>query len=266
VSYCGECGGRLEAGNKYCTACGNPLGSSVAETQSEKSETVSAPVSADLLRSTNLSPDSGGLGSARSSKAFLVWIGVALLMICAGAYLMLPLSDRSTEHSPPVAATKPFVADVAAVQPAPPPPPAIDPDNLVTTDGMMGVKAGQNWSSVSSRFNSASIYEEGLTDNCDIYESLNKRVSVMVEGGKVTRIETDDREFLTPSLVGVGSDLVELKKAYGSRLTSEDNPYSGKDYFLEGSDGNGIKFHIEGGKVAGISVGGSSIRYVEGCL
>ena len=146
------------------------------------------------------------------------------------------------------------------------PPPAIDQANRATTDGMMGIVAGQGWGEVSSQFKSSGIYGEGVTEGCEIYESLNNRVFAMVENGKVTRLETQDRDFLTPSGVGVGSSLAELRKAYGARLIVTENIYSGRDYFIEAANGNGMKFHVEDGNVTDLTVGGSSIRYVEGCL
>lgn len=197
--------------------------------------------------------------------AIIIAIGLAI-----ASFVLLKGRELNSKNSVPAPVQAPVKTSKAfskvKVSPQKPSPPAIDPSLLATTDGMMGITAGQSWESVSSQFNPTGQYASDDSYSCEIYESLNGRVSAMVEEGMITRIETSDRLFRTPSNVGVGSSLTDLHKAYGSRLKAEENPYSGKDYYVHSQDGNGIKFHIESDEVIYLTVGGSSIRYVEGCL
>lgn len=268
MKYCGECGARIEGKRKYCTACGAPVGVSLAKEKFGKTESISRlsdPAAHPPLAGSQSSPRPS---AAHNSKNLVALVGASLFILSIAAYYSLHFSGSSEGPSQAptgtdsAAAVNPSMAPI----PASPPTPAIDSANLVTTDGMMGIITGQSWAAVSSRFKSSGVYGAEVTEGCEIYESLNKRVSAMVENGKVTRLETTDPAFKTRSRMGVGSTLSELADAYGSRLTSEENPYSGRDYFFESTNGNGIKFHVEDGKVTDLTVGGNSIRYVEGCL
>ncbi len=197
--------------------------------------------------------------------AFIIAIGMA----CAGYFLFKgKLANRDKSPASAVEATVKMSKAIAPVKVSPKvsPTQTIDPSVLATTDGMMGVAVGKSWDSVSSRFNLIGRYGSEISTDCEIYESRNQRVSVMVQDGMVTRIETSDRAFRTPSNIGVGSSLAKLRKVYGTRLIAEENPYAVKDYFVYSRNGNGIKFHIDRDKVIEMTVGRESIRYVEGCL
>jgi hypothetical protein len=206
----------------------------------------------------------------KETRPKMVVATVIAIGLSVAAYFLLmdrPVTN-GTSSSPATQATAKANDAVAAAKITPDalPTPVIDPTILATTDGMMGIAAGQSWESASSQFNL--VGQSGADDPnaCEIYESRNQRVSAMVEDGKVTRIETSDRRFRTPSNIGVGSTLADLRNAYGSRLNDEENPYAGRDYFVHAQNGNGIKFHVERDRVTDLTVGSSSIRYVEGCL
>jgi hypothetical protein len=134
---------------------------------------------------------------------------------------------------------------------------------------MMGIRAGQSFERAYKLFNPNGKYDVGDVDDlhaCNIYRSRNGQISALVERGIITSVATDDVRFRTISNVGPGSSENELKSAYGNRLKRQPGEYDGTEYFLYSDSGNGIKFYVERGKVLGVTAGGGSIRYVEGCL
>lgn len=206
---------------------------------------------------------------AETKPKILVAIIIAIGLASAGYFLLKgKLANRYKSPASAVEATVKMRKAIVPVKVSPKvsPTQTIDPSVLATTDGMMGVAIGKSWDSVSSRFNLIGRYGSEISTDCEIYESRNQRVSAMVQDGMVTRIETSDRAFRTPSNIGVGSSLAKLRKVYGTRLIAEENPYAGEDYFVYSRNGNGIKFHIDRDKVIDMTVGSQSIRYVEGCL
>lgn len=145
-----------------------------------------------------------------------------------------------------------------------------DPQQISSL-GMAGFVAGESFNAARARFKPEGRYGsqdmEWETNACEIYESEDGLVDAMVSEGKMTRFETVSERLETGSGIRVGSSERALKQAYGaSKLKREENPYSGFDYFYWASKDRGIKFHIEDGKVTGITAGDESIRYVEGCL
>lgn len=145
----------------------------------------------------------------------------------------------------------------------------VDPDTI-TAYGMDGLVAGSPHASLSDRLRSEGAYGGSGYEwdgyECEIYTSLDGLVWAMVERGTVTRFQTDNPRLRTAAGIHVGSTERELRNAYGNQLQSEENPYSGTDYFLWASKTRGIKFQVEEGKVTSITSGTESIRYVEGCL
>ncbi|WP_284124746.1 zinc ribbon domain-containing protein [Parerythrobacter aestuarii] len=141
----------------------------------------------------------------------------------------------------------------------------------ITTAGMQGMLAEQGLPLLRSSLNPAPLYgsqmDDWESDVCDIYRSRNGLVDVMVEDGKATSFTTESSKLKTARGIAVGASEAELKKAYGAKLKSEQNPYDGTDYFVWDSANRGIKFHVTSdGKIDFISSGTKSIQYVEGCL
>lgn len=140
----------------------------------------------------------------------------------------------------------------------------------ISSLGMAGFQAGTSFGSVRGRLDSAGRYSSQDyswdVQACEIYESTDQLVSVMVIDGKVSRIETTSERLETGDGLRVGSTEKQLTKAYGNKLKKQENPYSGVDYFYWASKDRGIKFHVDDGKVTDITAGDSSISYVEGCL
>lgn len=141
---------------------------------------------------------------------------------------------------------------------------------MITAYGMDGFVAGVPYSTLSDRLGSEGHYGgsgyEWNAYECEVYTSLDGLVWAMVERGVVTRFQTESPRLRTVTGIHVGSTERELRNAYGNQLRSQENPYSGTDYFVWPTRKNGIKFQVEEGRVTYITSGTQSIEYVEGCL
>jgi hypothetical protein len=105
--------------------------------------------------------------------------------------------------------------------------------------------------------------------DCDYYYA-SKELSFMVKGGKVVRIQTREKNIVTPSGIRVGTTLERVRKAFGPRL--EDT----KQYSSDGANDRTIVL-VSGDKRFAIRVDGNQdvyeiyagdegyIRYAEGC-
>jgi hypothetical protein len=157
---------------------------------------------------------------------------------------------------------------------------------VVTADGWAGIVAGMRVEEAEAasglklrfpgHYDDAFSDEPGRLQTCNIHGLVGApdNVSVFVQEGIVTSMSTwldeNDRGegFETDRGIGLGDTEEAVRRAYPS-LEEEPDIYSeppDKKLFFRRSDGKGIKFSIVGGKVRGITAGGSSINYVEGCL
>ena len=110
---------------------------------------------------------------------------------------------------------------------------------------------------------------------CLSYEVVGgpKNLRMLVENGVITTIEAyhDAKEpvFRTDQGVKLGDPESAVRDKYKSLKQLPDiysEPPDKKLFYYEPGGERGIKFHINGVKVSGISVGTQSIEYVEGCL
>jgi hypothetical protein len=143
-------------------------------------------------------------------------------------------------------------------------------EDMITPFGMLGMVADMSHDQIGSRLNPTGNYGSQSTDwnsiNCEIYTTRTGLVDVMVQKGKATSFSTANGDLRTREGIHVGSSEAELLAAYGSRLTREENPYDGVDYYVWTRPDRGIKFAASNGMVKGISSGSKAIEYVEGCL
>lgn len=96
---------------------------------------------------------------------------------------------------------------------------------------------------------------------------------LMVEGGRLTRLETKDPRFRTYSGVSVGHSEARVRKAYaayGRRLEVTRHKYDEKGrYFIVRSTDrrHAVVMETDGRKVISIRAGlEPAVEYVEGCL
>lgn len=140
----------------------------------------------------------------------------------------------------------------------------------ISPDGLEGVRIGARRAEARGKLSSEGWYGSGVldweTDRCEVYATLDGRADVMVEDGRVTRVEANDRRLVTGEGISIGASEAQLCAAYGVRLQTQTNPYAGDDYLVWTAPQRGLLFNVYQGKVAEIRAGGPSIQYVEGCI
>ena len=108
-------------------------------------------------------------------------------------------------------------------------------------------------------------------DECvEVTLATNKKVEVMFENNKITRISAYDSSIKTQVGSMVGATESDVKKAYGLGLRVNPHKYDENGHYLVIKSLSGkyaIVFETDGVKVIAIHAGlESSAQYVEGCL
>jgi hypothetical protein len=119
------------------------------------------------------------------------------------------------------------------------------------------------------------VMEENPLDDGDCnYWHLNGRdgLALMVVGGKVVRIDIDNRAFRTPSGAHVGMREAEIRALYGAAIRVEPHPYSGPEghylVYRARSEPFGMIFATDyrTGRVESLRVGlWRYVQLIEGC-
>ena len=97
-------------------------------------------------------------------------------------------------------------------------------------------------------------------------------LAMMVIGGRVVRIETEDRRYRTASGARVGMTEAEIRAIYGRRLRVEPHPYTGPEghYLVYRARGEPYGMIVETdpdtGRALSIRVGRwGAVQLIEGC-
>lgn len=102
------------------------------------------------------------------------------------------------------------------------------------------------------------------------YFHASKELQFMVNDGKIVRIETTEKNVVTPSGIRVGSTLEKVRKAFGSRIEDMQQHYAEdarlRTIILESGDRK-YAIRVDGGQFVDELFAGASyaIRYAEGC-
>jgi hypothetical protein len=142
------------------------------------------------------------------------------------------------------------------------------PDTIYPA-GMSGLFVGRGLSDFGGRLSRQGLYGDygPGSDVCEIYRSVDERISVMFEGNTATSFSTESPLLATQEGIRVGMTPADLRAAYGDKLASETNPYDGTDFFVWKTPERGLRFYVgASGLIETIFSGTSSIRYVEGCM
>ena len=97
-------------------------------------------------------------------------------------------------------------------------------------------------------------------------------LAMMVSGGRVVRIETEDPRYRTASGARVGMAEAEIRAIYGRAMRVEPHPYTGPEghYLVYRARGEPygliVETNYETGRAASIRVGRwQSVQLIEGC-
>lgn len=97
-------------------------------------------------------------------------------------------------------------------------------------------------------------------------------LAMMVSGGRVVRIETEDPRYRTASGARVGMAETEIRAIYGARMSVEPHPYTGPEghYLIYRARGEPyamiVETNAENGRATSIRVGSwEAVQLIEGC-
>ena len=143
---------------------------------------------------------------------------------------------------------------------------------VMTLNGLGPLRIGLSEAQLRSRHRAAP--EETAPDpevDCAYWSSpLYPGVAMMVSGGKLVRIETEDKRYRTPGGARVGLAESDLRARYGARMRVEEHPYMGPEgkYLIVRARGEPLGMIVEtwGGQARSIRVGTwRSVQLIEGC-
>lgn len=102
-----------------------------------------------------------------------------------------------------------------------------------------------------------------------VFPEGGPRYNMMIEHGRLTRIDLIEPGITTAAGVSVGDPIASVKKAYGAKAHAEPNSYNADflDFTVKSADGtHAIVIGTDGVQVTSIVAGlATSVAYVEGC-
>lgn len=153
---------------------------------------------------------------------------------------------------------------LAAAAPAP---------DVMTLEGLGPLRIGMPVAELRTRFRAVAgePYPDHPEVDCAHWTSaLYPRIQMMVSGGRLVRIETEDRRYRTPGGARVGVTEAELRARYGARMRVEEHPYMGPEgkYLIVRARHQPLGMIVEtwDGLARSIRVGyWRSVQLIEGC-
>ena len=161
-------------------------------------------------------------------------------------------------------AAAPFLAlALLAAAPAP---------DLMTLNGLGPLRIGATASELRTRHRAipGEPYPDPEVDCAHWTSPLYPGVQMMVSGGRLVRIETEDSRYRTPGGARVGATEAELRARYGARMRVEEHPYMGPEgkYLIVRAQREPLGMIVEtwDGRARSIRVGyWRSVQLIEGC-
>jgi hypothetical protein len=137
-------------------------------------------------------------------------------------------------------------------------------------DGVGPIKAGMTLSQLNAVLQERFSLPADKNDRGCFYVTPSKHphLSLMIENGRLARIDVDSRGVATSEGIQVGDTEAQAMNVYGSRLKIEPHHYTEGHYLtVRSSEGRfGIRFETEQGKITTFYSGRyNAIQYVEGC-
>ncbi|MGE5113966.1 MAG: hypothetical protein ACM3JB_24150 [Acidobacteriaceae bacterium] len=139
-------------------------------------------------------------------------------------------------------------------------------------DGIGPVKVGMSLSQLNNALQEKFAMPKARDDQgCFVVTSARQpHVSFMLEDGKVTRIDVDNRGIPTDKGIEVGNSEKDVLKVYGAAVKVEPHAYTvdERGHYLTIRNGTlGLRFETSNGKVDSFYAGQfTSVQYIEGCL
>ncbi|HEX8307002.1 MAG TPA: hypothetical protein VF645_01115 [Allosphingosinicella sp.] len=149
---------------------------------------------------------------------------------------------------------------------------AVPSPEVMTLNGLGPLRIGLSEAQLRARHRA--VPEEahpGPEVDCAYWSSpFYPGVAMMVSGGRLVRIETEDRRYRTPGGARVGLAEAELRARYGPKLKVEPHPYMGPEgkYLIFRARSGPLAMIVEtwGGQARSIRVGyWRSVQLIEGC-
>ncbi|HEX8468632.1 MAG TPA: hypothetical protein VF620_12590 [Allosphingosinicella sp.] len=143
---------------------------------------------------------------------------------------------------------------------------------VITLNGLGPLRIGLSEAQLRARHRAAP--EEADPDpevDCAYWSSPSyPGVAMMVSGGRLVRIETEDPRYRTPGGARVGLAEAELRARYGPGMKVEPHPYMGPEgkYLIVRARAEPLAMIVEtwGGLARSIRVGyWRSVQLIEGC-
>jgi hypothetical protein len=107
---------------------------------------------------------------------------------------------------------------------------AAPPPHAMTLNGLGPLRIGTLAEELRVRFEAVpgEPFPDPEVDCAYWTSSLFPGVQMMVSGGRLVRIETEDSRYQTPGGARVGLSEAEIRSRYGARMRVESHPYMGR--------------------------------------
>jgi hypothetical protein len=146
------------------------------------------------------------------------------------------------------------------------------PEDLMTLNGIGLLQIGTPAAELRSRFGAVpgEPYPDPDVDCAHWASPLFPGLQMMVSGGRLVRIETEDKRYRTPGGARVGLTEAALRARYDSRMRVEPHPYMGPEgkYLIVRARSEPLGMIVEtwDGRARSIRVGyWRSVQLIEGC-
>ena len=141
---------------------------------------------------------------------------------------------------------------------------------VVRQDGVGPIKTGMSLAQLNSVLNEQFSLPTNKEDQGCFYvhPKQHPHVSLMIEKGRLVRIDVDSPGISTSEGIQVGDSEAHATKIYGARLKADAHQYTEGHYLtVQSTDGNsGLRFETDKGKITTFYAGSyAAIQYVEGC-
>jgi hypothetical protein len=152
---------------------------------------------------------------------------------------------------------------LAAAAPAP---------EAMTLRGVGPLRVGLGTADLAERFRAVAgePYPDPEVDCAYWTSPLYPGLQLMVSGGRLVRIETEDPRYFLPSGARVGLAESELRRRYGARMRVEPHPYMGPEgkYLIVRARHEPLALIVEtwDGRARSLRIGyWRSVQLIEGC-